>query len=333
MRKLFILFFCLICALGNAQVVNTGKFFDNWYVTGNVGTTVWDTNRSWAKPNDVLVNVGIGKELTPVFGLELDVMAGLNQGNKTLFDSHNITGNVTVNALNLLFGYKKRVFEPVVLLGGGWYHTYSNVVNRISAHAAIRGNFNVSDRLALSVTPEYVAVPTPLKQQVNVYAGVVYKFSKNRFPTEKLYDYAEVEYLNNQVNALRAERDSLIAVPAKIEERIVEVEKEVVKTEFLVPKIQFVQNSSTIHATSQTLICELAAHISDTGLNYIIDGFASEEGDSSYNRELSLARAEAVKKALIEYGAPEDKLTTNGNGATTQFGDREFNRVVVILVR
>lgn len=39
----------------SAQVVDTGSMKDNWYISGNVGTTVWDNVRSWAKPNDVLV--------------------------------------------------------------------------------------------------------------------------------------------------------------------------------------------------------------------------------------------------------------------------------------
>ena len=124
-----------MCAFASAQVVETGSMKDNWYISGNVGTTIWDNHRSWAEPNDVLVNIAIGKEITPIFGLELDMMAGMNQGNKTFFDSHNLTANVTTNLTNLICGYNgdRRLFEPILIVGAGWYHTYGDVYNNVSA--------------------------------------------------------------------------------------------------------------------------------------------------------------------------------------------------------
>lgn len=149
MKKIFsIICLCLMCVFASAQVVETGSLKDNWYVSGNVGTTTWDNSRSWAEPNDVLVNIAIGKEITPIFGLELDMMAGMNQGNKTFFDSHNLTANVTTNLTNLICGYNgdRRLFEPILIVGAGWYHTYGDVYNNVSARGAVRCNFNISNR-------------------------------------------------------------------------------------------------------------------------------------------------------------------------------------------
>lgn len=127
MKKIFsIICFCLCFVCANAQIVETGSLKDNWYISGNVGTTIWDNQRSWAEPDDILVNIAVGKEITPVFGLELDMMAGMNQGNKTFFDSHNLTANVTTNLTNLICGYdgNRKLFEPILMIGAGWYHTH-----------------------------------------------------------------------------------------------------------------------------------------------------------------------------------------------------------------
>lgn len=77
-------------------------------------------------------------------------------------------------------------------------------------------------------------------------------------------------------------------------------------------------------------VSELASYISNSGKTYVIEGYASEEGPEEFNNNLAVARAESMKKALISYGAPEDKLVVKGCGITTEFGDNEFNRIVII---
>lgn len=335
MKKIFsIIVVCLCCAFASAQVVENGNLKDNWYVSGNVGTTVWDNQRSWAEPEDILVNIAVGKEITPIFGLELDMMAGMNQGNKTFFDSHNLSGNVTTNLTNLICGYNgtRRLFEPILLIGAGWYHTYGNVYNNVSVRGAVRCNFNLSDSWALNITPEYLAIPktSPFSHEVNVYVGATYRFKSNKgnFPMMKLYNGSEVEELNTAINDLRAKNNTLKA------RKPVEVVKTdtivVTEVELLTPKIQFLQNSSKVSNTSNVAISELAAYITNSGKSYLIEGYASEEGSVEFNNNLSVARAEAVKKALVEHGVSEDKLTIKGNGSTTEFGDKEYNRIVIV---
>lgn len=335
MKKIFsIICLCLMCVFASAQVVETGSLKDNWYVSGNVGTTIWDNSRSWTEPHDVLVNIAVGKEITPIFGLELDMMAGMNQGSKTFFDSHNLTANVTTNLTNLICGYEgsRRLFEPVLLIGAGWYHTYGDVYNNVSARGAIRCNFNITDSWALNVTPEYMLLPktTPLNHEVNVYIGATYRFKSNKgnFPMMKLYSDAEVESLNAAINELRAKNSEL---ESRKPVEIIKTDTIVVtKVELLTPKIQFLQNSSEISTTSNVAVSELAAYISNSGKSYMIEGYASEEGPVDFNNNLAVARAESMKKALISYGAPEDKLIVKGCGSTTEFGDREFNRIVIV---
>ncbi|MDR5775233.1 MULTISPECIES: OmpA family protein [unclassified Caballeronia] len=71
----------------------------------------------------------------------------------------------------------------------------------------------------------------------------------------------------------------------------------------------------------------------------LIEGHTDDEGSLAYNRELSLARANAVANALIARGVPAERITTKGmaylrpiaNNDTPQ--GRALNRRVEILVR
>jgi len=63
--------------------------------------------------------------------------------------------------------------------------------------------------------------------------------------------------------------------------------------------------------------------------NVEIKGYASPEGDAEYNKKLSQARADAVKKILVEkYKVSADRLSAVGCGETDKlFEQVEFNRV------
>jgi outer membrane protein OmpA-like peptidoglycan-associated protein len=71
----------------------------------------------------------------------------------------------------------------------------------------------------------------------------------------------------------------------------------------------------------------------------LIEGHTDNEGSLAYNRNLSVARADAVAKALISRGVPAARITTQGmaylrpiaSNATPQ--GRTTNRRVEILVR
>ncbi|MGH7391048.1 MAG: eCIS core domain-containing protein [Candidatus Rokuibacteriota bacterium] len=61
-----------------------------------------------------------------------------------------------------------------------------------------------------------------------------------------------------------------------------------------------------------------------------IHGFASEEGDATYNAHLSCARAMRARRELIDAGLPEANLRGIFNHGATAFGARDVNRSVVI---
>lgn len=63
------------------------------------------------------------------------------------------------------------------------------------------------------------------------------------------------------------------------------------------------------------------------------NGYASLEGNASYNVDLSRRRAEAVKGYLVKKGVDAKRISVKGNGATDKFGPtyKENRRVEVVV--
>ena len=63
------------------------------------------------------------------------------------------------------------------------------------------------------------------------------------------------------------------------------------------------------------------------------NGYASLEGNASYNVDLSRRRAEAVKGYLVKKGVDAKRISVKGNGATDKFGPAyKDNRRVEVVV-
>ena len=92
----------------------------------------------------------------------------------------------------------------------------------------------------------------------------------------------------------------------------------------------FRQGKSKIDAAQYAQIELIANYMqANENVNVEIKGYASPEGSTKVNEKLSLARAEAVKNALVKkYNIDANRLTTKGMGATNKLSRQvEFNRV------
>jgi outer membrane protein OmpA-like peptidoglycan-associated protein len=73
-------------------------------------------------------------------------------------------------------------------------------------------------------------------------------------------------------------------------------------------------------------------------ISLVIEGHTDAEGGPTYNQALSRARAEAVRRYLIDSGVPEQRLVAQGFGASRPMGSntteqgRERNRRVEVLL-
>lgn len=129
--------------------------------------------------------------------------------------------------------------------------------------------------------------------------------------------------------------------PAKeIEKPIVEEpKKEVVKESLpailpedvnpIATKVIFAKNSQILTQQNLSLIKEIAKIIKSKAGNITIIGYASTDGDKAHNIDLAINRAKVVKRALINYGVPADRLDVKNGGETNDVNPNfEGNRTV-----
>lgn len=91
---------------------------------------------------------------------------------------------------------------------------------------------------------------------------------------------------------------------------------------FVTRGILFDVNKASIQPASYGVINKVAKMMQEhTDLNFSIEGHTDSDGEALYNEELSLRRAEAVKKALINAGISQDRLETKGMGESVPFTD------------
>jgi len=103
--------------------------------------------------------------------------------------------------------------------------------------------------------------------------------------------------------------------------------------------IRFDTGSARIRPDSEPILVQIGALLaSDPSLKLIVEGHTDGNGLAAANQKLSQARAEAVKKYLVDHGAVATRLTPHGYGDTNPLGDnhtpegRARNRRVELAV-
>jgi len=268
MKKLFLMLaVSMMTASVSAQntAVTANKAGDNWYIGINAGVAtpmskfsydaVGDKKAGFMKGISPEFGIRVGKNLTTVFGLALDVDAyfGNKQkgniygagksmlGSKTFVNTTNFDLLTTWNLSNAFAGYKgePRAFELIALVGGGYSRAWAIKEGGINAKVALDFAFNLGADKAWQVYLEPYAMfvngwNNPFKKAETFYdgkkqggffglkAGVNYKFGNSNgthnFKVEELRDQAEIDGLNAKINELRADnnaKDGKIAADAR----------------------------------------------------------------------------------------------------------------------
>jgi hypothetical protein len=343
--KKFILMLAIMFATvftANAQIATeNSKLFDNTYVGVEAGvTTPLDFNSVF--PLNTVVGIKLGKELTPVFGFELEGQTFFNENNftpwtNTFVKGTNVGLNGVTNLSNLFGGYKgtPRFFEVKANVGLSWLHYWNTSANDMLAKTGIDLAFNLGKTKAhtIAITPavywnltgsaDHKMSFNKHRAQLGVFASYVYHFkTSNGTRHFKTYD----------VGAMLGEIDRLNEELAKKPTEVV-VEKVVTKA---VPATAAV---ATVNATNTTVFFAFdsdelddraKAELDKLGENgiYCIDAYASSEGSTEYNVALSQRRADAVKAYLEGRGAKIESAVGHG----VQFGTTT-GRVAVVTVK
>lgn len=372
MKKLFNVFIAVMMfAIGaSAQHVEQSKLIDNVSITikGGATTPLNDPVDHFRG----IFGVELRKQITPVFGLgvegewTVDTSTWPNQIPSSRMIDHQYVGMFgATNIMNLFAGYKgePRAFEVEAVLGVGWGHSYGEYVSDnvvlTKTGANINWNLGQEKEWTLSLKPAVVwnmnASQTQSNYNINraalqLQVGVTYHF-KNSNGTrsfvlcDRIAKQAEIDELNSEINYLRSQLrqdrencdnqiNALTKANAELAEALKMCEKKQAITvdKVIMPAIQFEFDSAELPETSEVLINTIANEILQDDDNYIVIGYASEEGSEEYNKNLSLDRANAVAEALIEAGVPTDRIVIEGAGETTDFSKDvpSLNRIVIV---
>ena len=342
MKKIiFIVTLLLSVFTVNAQTaVQTSKLLDNTYVGVQTGVNS-PLSFNQIFPVNEYAGIRVGKNLTPVFGLNVDAGVTFNDhanghtnGIVNHFASHavvntvNVGLNGTINLMNLFGGYKgsPRLFEVSTVTGLGWSHIYNKtagITNTLDGDEFVAKTgadfaFNLGKKKAWQIYAEPSVVWNLTNETTDdvrfnkdhaylqLLVGVNYKFkTSNGTHNFKVYDIAA---MNDEINSLRSEL-------AKKPKEVVKTVTNTVDNRTFV--IFFAQNSDELTPTAKKVLDKISGTVDVTG-------FASPEGTSKYNLKLSERRANVVANYLKNKGVTVDVVTGLGvQGKAT-------NRVVIV---
>lgn len=354
----------------SAQVIEQPKCLDNVSVGINGGVTTPMANHPFFKSMRPVVGVTVDKMVTPTFGVGVESLFGINTSSfngighsSTAFDNSYVGVYGKADLFNLFGGYQcaARPFTIEALAGAGWGHDYINDANGedwnyFATKAGLNFRFNPTEHLSVNIQPsvlfnmngyDFDQSATGYARQAasfNITAGVSYRFGDG-FRCVRVYDQAEVDALNAEINALRgAVADATVMTAAAeatavdlanqlqaCKDRAPEVVKEVSNTLSSVRYVFFRNGSAVITADQQPNVEMLAAYLKNNPESkVIIKGYASKDGNYDFNVKLAQKRAEAVKTELVKkYKVASDRITAEGQGVGEMFKEESWNRVSI----
>ena len=331
MKKLFLMLALMSAVMSaNAQIATeNSNALDNISVGVTAGvSTPLDFNSIF--PLNTNVGLKIQKDFTPVFGLQAEGIAVLNDNHfsdiKTAVKATNVGLNGVLNLSNIFKGYKgtPRTFEVSTVTGLGWLHTWNTSDNFLTAKTGLDLALNLGKTKATSivVTP---AVYWNLNKigdihfdkhnaQFAVNVSFIYHFkTSNGTRHFKTYDVGAMISEIDRLNGALAECESR---EPKVIEKIVEVPAQTTNTE----------ETATVETTngdkwivsfanaSAKLTNEAKFVLNQIGEDAIVDvtATASPSGTKAFNQKLSEKRAKAVADFLTSRGVKVNSAVGKG---------------------
>lgn len=364
---------CLTCSGIYAQRAYEGaNLGDNWSIGIHAGVTTPLTHSAFFPNMRATWELGIGKQLTPFFGMGVEAMTSINTtASKTAFDNTNVSLLTSVNLSNLFAGYwgTPRLFEIETVAGLGWLHYARNGNgdrNSISSKLGLNFNFNLGEAKAwtIGIKPALVYDLNACGERNvgfnanraawEITAGLKYHFrcsnGKHHISFAKLYDQAEVDALNEQVNNLRqtnvdqeAELTAANQRNAELEQQLADCKNQgpVIVTDTITSHkktlesvVTFRQGGVSVVASQTPNVERIATYLKNHEKATVsIKGYASPEGKAEVNARIAQQRADAVKSLLVKrYKIAEKRITAEGQGVGNMFEEPDWNRVSICTI-
>ena len=364
---------CLTCSGIYAQRAYEGaNLGDNWSIGIHAGVTTPLTHSAFFPNMRATWGLGIGKQLTPFFGMGVEAMTSINTtASKTAFDNTNVSLLTSVNLSNLFAGYwgTPRLFEIETVAGLGWLHYAQNGDgdrNSISSKLGLNFNFNLGEAKAwtIGIKPALVYDLNACGERNvgfnanraawEITAGLKYHFrcsnGKHHISFAKLYDQAEVDALNGQINNLRQTNVDQEAKLTAANQRNAELEQQLADCKNQGPVIvtdtitnhkktlesvvTFRQGGVSVVASQTPNVERIATYLKNHEKATVsIKGYASPEGKAEVNARIAQQRADAVKSLLVKrYKIAEKRITAEGQGVGNMFEEPDWNRVSICTI-
>jgi hypothetical protein len=319
MRKIFLML-ALICAVVSAKAqiaTENSNALDNVSVGVTAGvSTPLDFNSVF--PLNTNVGLKLQKDFSPVFGLQAEGLAVLNDNHfsdiKTAVKATNVGLNGVFNLSNIFKGYRgtPRTFEVSAVGGFGWLHTWNTSDNFLTAKTGLDLALNLGKKKATSIvfTP---AVYWNLNKigdihmnkhnaQLALNVSLIHHFkTSNGTHHFKTYDIgamiSEIDRLNGALSECESREpkviEKIVEVPVKATDETATV-KSTDGDKWVVP---FETGSAEITVEGAFILNQISE-------NMVVDivATASPSGTKEFNQKLSEARAEAVAKWLNNRG-------------------------------
>lgn len=374
-----------------------GSFRDNWIIgiAGGVNMYMGEHDRQM-KFNHRLapaMDIYVGKWFTPSLGFRVAYSGGQGFGatnvdtgfinstgtpytgvdeHKTLywqeFHMWNIHADFMLNLMNLIGGYKERVYNISPYFGIGYARAYALkgnenrfCNNRLAGLVGLYNTFNICPALDITVDLRGVLVPQDFEGELGkrpeggetyesegyltASVGLAYKFKPRG------WQQAKNKVITNTVTNTVVDDAALNKALADNEDlkKALEEAKNDVKTEIttqiveslLSPElfITFERNKSDLSGEAKVSLMNLAKllNATDKSIVYNIVGYADNKtGTVERNLELSQERAQNVYDFLVkEQGVDPAHLTMDAKGGVDNmfYDDNTLSRAVILTLQ
>ncbi len=358
-----------ISGFAQEKAIKNYGFGDNWFIQGQLGAShTFSENFKKTDLTDLLsphVAVSVGKYFSPVAGARLQVggwesksyLPGLDKTYKYNYIQTNLDG--LLNFMTLFTPYQgDKAFNLYGIAGIGYVHNFGDsevgvsTQNTIIPRVGLQADFRLTSDLSLNVeatgnlmADKFNGVVYGRKNDatLNALVGLTYRFNKGGFALVDVVDPAQIQSLNDQINAQRgqlkdkdkdiqkyqAEIARLAAKPAVVVEKAQKGDTEVLMNAVVVFRL----GSAKLEENQDINIYNAAKYLQENPkVKITVTGYADKAtGTPAINQKLSQQRAQAVADILInKYDVAANRINIQASGDKEQpFGINEWNRVVI----
>ncbi|MDR2764199.1 MAG: OmpA family protein [Tannerella sp.] len=300
--------------------------------------------------------ISLGKWYNPYLAFRLQVNAGLmnnfsNNGQQE-FQWINPHADIMWDITNFWAPYKeKKVFHLIPFVGLGYGVRAGTTVDGISysrsesltANGGAQLLFRLSKRVDLFLEGQYVLVGDhwnrtstdrhEYDRPFEAMLGLNFNLGRKEFEVLEPMDYALLNDLNSQINALRARNSELEKRPEYCPECPPAAPALAQAKEYINNTVFFRLNSAKIDKNQEGNIFNTAEFAKKKGAAIKLVGYADRKtGNPDYNKGISERRAKAVAKQLIDkYGISSHNISIEWRGDEIQpYEENAWNRVVIM---